>query len=213
MPQTLNNGITTPINADAYNLTGDLATMGNTSNVVIPVANQAARDALTPYAGMTVSRLDLTGAPLQVYDGTKWQHQGRRVKNLFNNAGITNQTGTASRLLVDLGSASAPYDRIMTANALIGVTPASIASGVSTIYISVSLMQASASNAQGYTPISWVAPGSYILGGYATTGDILVPANTTPQARMWINVITGSITTTVSTDARLTQFWTEEYPA
>ena len=213
MPQTLANGIITPINSDAYNETADLATMGNSSNVVIPVANQAARDALTPYAGMTVSRLDLTGAPLQVYDGTKWQHQGRRVKTLFNNTGMTNQAGTASRLLADLGSASVPYDRIMTANALLSVTPASIASGVSTIYIAVSLMQSAVANAQGYTPISWTSPGAYILGGYATTGDILVPANTAPLARMWINVVTGTITTTASAATTLTQFWTEEYPA
>lgn len=29
MPQTLSNGVTVPINPDAYNLTADLATMGN----------------------------------------------------------------------------------------------------------------------------------------------------------------------------------------
>lgn len=73
MPQTLQNGVVVPINPDAYNLAGDLATMGNKSNVVIPVANQAARDALTLAPGLTVTRLDLPGAPIQTYDGTTWQ--------------------------------------------------------------------------------------------------------------------------------------------
>lgn len=61
MPQTLPNGIPVPINSDGYNLTGDLANMGNGTNVIIPVANQAARDALTAVTGMVVVRLD-TGA-------------------------------------------------------------------------------------------------------------------------------------------------------
>lgn len=74
MPQTLPNGIATPINSDAYNLTADLATFGNSANVVIPVANQTVRDALTPYAGMCVSRLDLAGAPIQTYDGSAWNN-------------------------------------------------------------------------------------------------------------------------------------------
>jgi hypothetical protein len=58
-----------------------------------------------------------------------------------------------------------------------------------------------------------VAPGSYILGTSVSTGEILVPANTAPLARMWVQVVTGSITTNVSADATLAQFWTEEYAA
>lgn len=74
MPQTRPNGAKVPINADAYNLAPDLATLGDSLNVVIPVANQAVRDALTPYPGMCVSRLDLAGAPIQTYDGTSWNN-------------------------------------------------------------------------------------------------------------------------------------------
>lgn len=73
MSQTLQNGVVVPINADAYNLTADLATMGSKSNVIITVANQAARDALTAYAGMCVCRLDLPTAPIERFDGTIWQ--------------------------------------------------------------------------------------------------------------------------------------------
>ena len=74
MSQTLQNGMVVPTNPDAFtNLTSDLATMGNTANVVIKVANQSARDALTgKYQGMVVSRADLGGL-LEVFDGTNWQ--------------------------------------------------------------------------------------------------------------------------------------------
>lgn len=61
MPQNLPNGITVPINSDAYNLAPDLATMGNSINPVIVVANEAARDALTAAVGMVVSRSDAGG--------------------------------------------------------------------------------------------------------------------------------------------------------
>jgi len=70
MPQTLPNGITSPINSDAYNLAADLATMGNSANVIIPVANQAARDALTAVNGMVVLRQD-TGA-IECYLSGAW---------------------------------------------------------------------------------------------------------------------------------------------
>jgi hypothetical protein len=81
MSQTLSNGIVVPTNPDAFSsLTTDLTTMGNSANVVIPVASQAARDALTKKAGLTVSRTDLPGCPIQVCDGTNWTtHQVPKV--------------------------------------------------------------------------------------------------------------------------------------
>ncbi|MEA5453310.1 hypothetical protein SPF06_01110 [Sinomonas sp. JGH33] len=73
MAQTLTNGIVVPTNPDAFaNLTTDLATMGNSANVVIPVASQAARDALVKKNGLLVCRLDLAGCPIQRCDGTNW---------------------------------------------------------------------------------------------------------------------------------------------
>lgn len=94
MPQTLPNGLKTPINSDAYNLTADLATMGNSANVVIAVANKAARDALTAVAGMTVSRLDLPGAPLQTYDGTDWGTSDVAWSSLSTVAGFSALTSS-----------------------------------------------------------------------------------------------------------------------
>lgn len=74
MSQTLQNGIKVPTNPDVFaSLTGDLATMGGSANVVIPVANQTARDALTgKFAGMAVSRLDVPGEPVEIWNGSSW---------------------------------------------------------------------------------------------------------------------------------------------
>lgn len=97
MPQTLPNGITAPINADAYNLTNDLATFGNSANVIITVASQAARDALTPFAGMTVYRNDLTGNVLETWDGGRWLSTAQTAYTPTLTAGTTNPSiGTGS---------------------------------------------------------------------------------------------------------------------
>lgn len=99
MPQTLPNGIITPINADAYNLTADLATLGNAANVIIPVANQAARDALTPFAGMTVYRNDLSGNVTEVWDGGRWLTSAQTTYTPTLTASTTNPSiGTGSAI-------------------------------------------------------------------------------------------------------------------
>lgn len=73
MPQTRPNGTKVPINSDGYNLAGDLATMADTTNAVYP-ANLATRNGLvSPVAGAVVARTDLTGVPLDLYDGGTWQ--------------------------------------------------------------------------------------------------------------------------------------------
>jgi hypothetical protein len=70
MPQTRPNGITVPINSDGYNLAPDLATMGDSANVITIAATQTARDALTLYPGRTVWRQDINA--LQTYNGAIW---------------------------------------------------------------------------------------------------------------------------------------------
>jgi len=70
--QILQNGVEVPTNSDPYNLTDDLANLGLTSNVIIPVTTQAQRDALTDkFVGMTVRRLDFRGT-LEYWDGSGW---------------------------------------------------------------------------------------------------------------------------------------------
>lgn len=79
MPQTRPNGIIVPVNADAYNLTADMATEADSTNVVIPVPNQTARDALTLHTGLTVTRNDVPGQPIEIYNGSSWDRIGPRA--------------------------------------------------------------------------------------------------------------------------------------
>ena len=39
----------------------------------LPVASAAVRDALTPYPGLQVARLDIPGVPVETYNGTGWR--------------------------------------------------------------------------------------------------------------------------------------------
>ena len=78
--QTLGNGITVPTNSDPYALTDDLAKLGKTANVIIPVANQTARDALTDkFAGMTVRRMD-KGGRTEYWTGSQWLPDGAQIE-------------------------------------------------------------------------------------------------------------------------------------
>lgn len=88
--QILENGTVVPTNGDAYNLTDDLATMGESAGVVVRVASLAARDALVNIvAGSVVSRTDLPGAPLETYDGTNWSVSDIEWTNLALVQGFT----------------------------------------------------------------------------------------------------------------------------
>jgi len=67
----------TPAGADGWNLTTDIGTALDTANVIVPVATDAERNALTPpvtgkYAGMVVARTDVARIPLEKWDGSAW---------------------------------------------------------------------------------------------------------------------------------------------
>lgn len=101
MSQVRANKIQVPTNSDAWtNLTTDLATMADSANVVIRVASQAERDALTKVAGLTVVRTDLPGDPIQTCDGTNWSTQ--QVPKVWANGNV--HAGSASSLLSNLQS-------------------------------------------------------------------------------------------------------------
>lgn len=72
MTQKRPNGAKVPTNSDEYNLTQDLATMADSLNVLVAVANQDARDALPKTVGLAVIRLDQTGLPIEIWDGSAW---------------------------------------------------------------------------------------------------------------------------------------------
>jgi hypothetical protein len=107
MPQTRDNGAKTPINADAYNLTADLATMADSLGVITPVNTDAQRDALTKFNGRAVTRMDVTGAPLEIWDGAVW----RRIYT--GPYAIT--AGSASIGIVTAGNTSGPFGQTFPA--------------------------------------------------------------------------------------------------
>lgn len=91
MPQTRPNKGVAPVNSDAYNLTPDLASLVDSLNVVIPVASQAERDALTKKAGLCVIRTDLFGLPIERCDGTNWWNT-QHSEWTFNQSGVPSGT-------------------------------------------------------------------------------------------------------------------------
>lgn len=95
MPQTRPNKVQVPVNSDGYNLTQDLAKLGDTANVVIPVASQAERDALTKAVGLCVTRGDLNGL-VEVCDGTNWFSSVKRRHAEFTGTSDGNTTAGAA---------------------------------------------------------------------------------------------------------------------
>lgn len=65
-----------PAGTSGWNLTPDVRAALESMNVIVPVADQAERDGLTPplgkYVGMAVTREDLGGL-IQVWDGAAWK--------------------------------------------------------------------------------------------------------------------------------------------
>jgi hypothetical protein len=189
--------------------------MADSIHVVTNVNSVAERDALTPFVGMHVCRLDRDGW-IQTYTGVTtasgWEYKGtpRRI-----NADVTqfaNVSGTASRLLYTLPGTSKPYPQSFNARVRIAVNCGSISTGVLSVNAAVSGNSATVANAQGRAPISWLAPGAYLQTNTAETGWLNVAADTDPLIRAWIEVITGSVTSTVSTLPSYTQFYADLRP-
>jgi hypothetical protein len=94
------NKIQVPTNSDNFtNLTTDLATMADTSNVVVKVASAAEQNALAKSAGLITTRTDLPGSPIQECDGTNFAQQ-QKPKVWANNPRV----GSSSGLLTNLQS-------------------------------------------------------------------------------------------------------------
>lgn len=87
MATTTETGIEVFVGSDPYALTEDTLKLAKSIKEVIPVLTKAARDALTKKDGRTVCRLDLPGAPLQTWTGSKWggppRGQLTATKNTF----------------------------------------------------------------------------------------------------------------------------------
>ena len=102
--QTLPNGVDTPTNSDPYNLTDDLAAAFMSASTVVPVASPTARDAYRdsrPGKVSIVCRTDLTGLPLEIWDGSSNWHRYSRS--------YAKAVGTAPIGVVNANSLSGPF--------------------------------------------------------------------------------------------------------
>jgi hypothetical protein len=79
---------------------------------IVPVAAQAARDALTPYAGLGVYRLDTK--QVETYDGSAWQHgpQGRGYVYVHRNT-----TGTSGKLASNFSAETTIFTKVVALKA------------------------------------------------------------------------------------------------
>jgi len=215
MPQTRPNGTEVPINSDEYNLTQDLATMADSIHVAMPVADKAERDALTPYVGMQVVRLDRDGW-IQTYTGTTtasgWEYRASPRAVYASPSQFTSTSGTASRLLYTIPGLVKSYPQTYRARLRLGVAVNAIASGNLWINVAVSGAQSQVSNAQGKFGLAFFAPGNYLQSGVAETGWLDVAANTDPVVRAWVEVIEGLVTHVVSVLPAYSQFYVELRP-
>ena len=101
MAQTLRNGVTMFTNGDTYKPAEDLTTAFNTANVVIKVSSQSAENTLkaalnnTTDKGTPITRTDLPGSPVSVWDGTTFM---RVVASNHLEIGLTAGANTANSL-------------------------------------------------------------------------------------------------------------------
>jgi hypothetical protein len=70
-----------------------------TAGAPLPVYSQAERDALAAYDGLIVQRRDLTGRPLETYNGTAWG-PGPSAQGLVDQAIVTASSGGFTSLTV-----------------------------------------------------------------------------------------------------------------
>ena len=179
MSQTRPNGIKVPVNSDAYNLTADLATLADTSNVPVLCATQAARDALTLYNGLTVYRTDL--GLTQRYNGTKW----------YGLSGAITYTG----IYGDFGGGYAnsfwyqSADGMVTLNAVVGATPTTVTHTAGTIYTIGTVPAAIAPGGKLMFPgnmdaAQWSQPTLYI----DASGNVQYSTQGTTAATFFFNV-------------------------
>ncbi|MFE4229120.1 hypothetical protein ACFRJ8_14670 [Arthrobacter sp. NPDC056886] len=214
MPQTRPNGTVVPINSDDYSLTSDLAKMADTTHVAVPVANKAARDALTTYPGMQVVRLDRDNW-IQTYTGqgsTGWEYRSAPRRVDANVADFQNASGTASRLLYTMPGVTKPYPQTYRAVCRLGISVAAITSGNLWVNVAVSGATSSVATAQGKFGLAYFAPGNYLQSGTAETPWMNVAANTDPFIRAWVEVLDGLVTHAVSVQAPYSQFYAEVRP-
>jgi hypothetical protein len=184
------------------------------SGGVLPVATAADRPA-SPYVGQQVCRLDRDGW-IQTYTGLNtssgWEYKGAPKRVTAAVSAFTNTSGTASRLLLTMTGLTKTYAQQFNARVRLSINCGTIASGVLSVNAAVSGNVGTVASAQGRGALSWVAPGAYLQTAPAETGWLTVAASTDPLVRAWVEVTSGTVTNTVSTDASYSSFYVDIRP-
>lgn len=187
----------------------------------VKVRSKADRDTITaPRVGMEVIRMDRDNF-VQTYTGNTaggasgWEYLGlpKRTYITVNGTTMTNTAGAVSRLIATVSTAPKPYARRMTLGGSAAMVAGAVSSGNKTVYLALSFLQSTVTNAQARTAFAWVSPGSYLISsGLRPARDILVGANANPMGRIWVDDVGGSASTTMSIDPSFTEFYVDEIP-
>jgi hypothetical protein len=169
----------------------------------IPVKNLADRQTITgPATGQAVIRLDCD-AWVQRYTGTGtatgWQFEGwRRGGNTTDGDTLTEFGGaSAASRQIALWNSVRPYARVLNLYGRSTILCPSISTGTEDINLAISAVATQVGNAQGRARISWTPGYSAINQSVEVEAHgVAVGAGADALVRLWIEVITGSLSVT-----------------
>lgn len=175
-----------PAGDTGWQLTPDVRAGLESMNVIVPVADQAERDGLTPplgkYPGMAVARMDL-GALIEVWDGSAWQ-RGNSAAAPTTSGGWT-LTGSLVRTISTAGKQVSSAFRAIY--------------GGGTFTLNSDFTPAFTLTNAGYLPVGNDAYGYFML---RASGTRVIKADCTftinPAGEVYVRTLIGQAATTVA---------------
>jgi len=185
----------------------------------IKVRSKADRDLIAvPRVGQQVIRMDRDNH-VQTYTGSGvsgWEYIGKpkRTYMVVNGTNFTNTAGTTSRLVATYENVTKPYARRMSMFGQSTVVGPALTGGTrKTIYVAMSFRVSSVEEAQSRTAFAWGDPGATLISSSLNPiRDYLIGSNVTPVARIWIQDVSGTGSTTMSVDPSFNEYYLEEIP-
>jgi hypothetical protein len=163
------------------------------------IMTKAERDLITPYPGMEIIRSDRDYWK-QRYELSGWKFVGDPTRYITPAASFTNLSGTASRLIATAPVPTKPYAQRISVYGRLTVFCPSISSGIQAISVAVSARENNVTNAQSKSILSWTAGFSNLSQTAILDAlDLLVPAGSDALARVWVQVTSGEVQTSVAT--------------
>lgn len=163
------------------------------------IMDKAERDAMTPYPGLEIIRSDRDYWK-QRYELGGWKFIGDSKRYTTPPESFTNLSSAVSRLIATAPVPTKNYAQRVSVYGRLTVFCPSINTGIQAISVAVSARENNVANAQSKYILSWTS-GFSNLSQTANLDalDILVPAGSDALARVWIQVNSGEVQTTVAT--------------